>query len=173
MSDSIVSVGEHDRAATHTLAAVCLAHGDGSAIEVRECSLAPVGPTDVVVDVELAGLGHSDALVVADRYQVKAPVPFVPGSEFAGVVVGVGADVVTPAVGDRVVGTMFVGACAQRVVAPARAVTVVPEGLDATTAIAGGVNYATSYHALRSVAALRAGETVLVLGAAGGVGLAR
>ena len=157
----------------HTVAAVCTRHGhDDGVITVQETPVAAPGPGEALVEVELAGLGHSDALVVADRYQVKASVPFVPGSEFAGVVTAVGAGTVGVAVGDRVLGTMFVGACARHVVADARVLQPIPDGVDAATAIAGGVAYATAYHALRSVAGLRAGETVLVLGAAGGVGLA-
>ena len=153
------------------LAAVCAAHGlDGLA--TQQIDLPALGERDVEVEVEVAGIGHSDVLVVQNRYQVKAAVPFVPGSEFGGTVVALGAQVTGLALGDRVVGTLFVGACAQRVVAPAATVRRVPDGADLGATIAGGVSYETSYHALRSIAQVQPGEVVLVLGAAGGVGLA-
>lgn len=153
-------------------AAQCNEYGNGDGISVVEVDVPAPGAGEVAVDVDIAGLAHVDMLVVANKYQVKAPLPFIPGSEFAGIVAAVGAGVTTPVVGDRVVGTMFVGACAERVVVRADNVRVLAPDLDGATAIAGGVSYATSYHALRSVAAVQPGETVLVLGASGGVGLA-
>lgn len=160
-----------DRSTGTALAAHCVAYGiDGVVIEPVE--LPALGAGDVEVAVELAGIGHSDVLVVQNRYQVKAPLPFVPGSEFGGVVTAVGAAVEHLQAGDRVVGTMFVGACAQRLVAPAATVRCVGADADLATVIAGGVSYETAYHSLRSIAAVQPGETVLVLGAGGGVGLA-
>ena len=147
-------------------------YGDGSGIVITDVEVGPLGPGDIEVEVAVAGIGHSDMLVVANRYQVSAPLPFVTGSEFAGTVVAVGSEVAAPSVGEQVMGTMFVGACAQRVVVPAAQVRVIPDGLGALAAIAGGVSYETAYHALRSIAEVRPGETVLVLGAGGGVGLA-
>lgn len=157
---------------TTVRAAWCTEYGSGDGIAVAEADLPPLAPTDVQVDVELAGLGHSDVLVVANRYQVSAPLPFVPGSEFAGVVTDLGAEVAGLARGDRVAGTVFVGACAERVVVPAANLRKIPDGVEPSVAVAGGVAYATAYHALRSVAAVQPGETVIVLGAAGAVGLA-
>lgn len=152
-------------------AAVCRSHGlDGIAVEATD--LAPLGDHDARVEVELAGLGHADMLVVQNKYQVKATVPFVPGSEFVGTVRAVGARVTNLAVGDRVLGTMFVGACAEQVVVPAASVQQIAAGVDPATIIAGGIAYETAYHALRSVAEVRPGQTVMVLGAGGGVGLA-
>lgn len=153
-------------------AAQCNEYGDGGGITVVEVDVPSPGAGEIVVDVDVAGLAHVDMLVVANKYQVKAPLPFVPGSEFAGVVAELGEGVTTLHVGDRVAGTMFVGACAERVVVRADNVRALHDGVDGATAIAGGVSYATSYHALRSVAAVQPGETVLVLGASGGVGLA-
>lgn len=153
-------------------AAQCTEYGNGDGIAVAEVDVPAPGAGEIAVDVEIAGLAHVDMLVVANKYQVKAPLPFVPGSEFAGVVAEVGEGVTSVRVGDRVVGTMFVGSCAERVVVRADNVRVLGDGVDGATAIAGGVSYATSYHALRSVAAVQPGEVVLVLGASGGVGLA-
>jgi NADPH2:quinone reductase len=113
-----------------------------------------------------------DVLLVADRYQISVPPPFVPGSEFAGVVTEVAGDVGGVAVGDRVAGTALVGAFAEEVVVDASAVRPVPAGVDLRHAAAFGVAHRTAYHVLRSVAGLRAGEDLVVLGAGGGVGLA-
>jgi NADPH2:quinone reductase len=113
-----------------------------------------------------------DVLVMANTYQVSVPVPFVPGSEVAGVVAEVGEGVDGFAVGDRVFGSMIVGAFAEEVVVAAGTLSHVPEGVDDRTAAAFGVAYKTAYHVLRSVAALQPGEELIVLGAGGGVGSA-
>jgi NADPH:quinone reductase len=103
---------------------------------------------------------------------VSIPVPFVPGSELAGIVEEVAADVTNLAVGDRVFGSTFVGGFAERVVVAASSLTPIPDGVDFRSAAAFGVAHGTAYHALRSVADVQPGDWVLVLGAAGGVGLA-
>jgi NADPH2:quinone reductase len=113
-----------------------------------------------------------DVLVVADEYQVSIPTPFTPGSEFAGVVTDVADDVEGLAIGDRVCGATFTGAFAEAALAPAAALNPVPDRVTFAEAAAFGVAHTTAYHALRSVAEVQAGETVAVLGAAGGVGLA-
>jgi NADPH2:quinone reductase len=125
-----------------------------------------------VVDVAFAAVNFPDVLIVAGRYQVNVPTPFVPGSEFSGVVrsVGPGADAV--AVGDRVFGATMTGAYAEQVVVPAGALRLVPDGVGLDAAAAIWVAHATAYHALRSIAEVAPGERVVVLGAAGGVGLA-
>jgi NADPH2:quinone reductase len=109
---------------------------------------------------------------VAGEYQIKVPPPFVPGSEFAGVVAEVGAGVDALSVGERVFGSAMVGAFAEHIVAPATSLTPIPDGVDAAVAAAFGVAHRTAYHVLRSVAGVRAGDEVVVLGAGGGVGLA-
>jgi NADPH2:quinone reductase len=110
--------------------------------------------------------------VVANEYQVSAPLPFIPGSEFAGVVTEVAEGVSPVKVGDRVSGTGFVGAFAEEVVAPATVLTPIPDGVDERAAAAFGVAHRTAYHVLRSVARVQPGEELIVLGAGGGVGLA-
>jgi NADPH:quinone reductase len=105
-------------------------------------------------------------------YHASWPLPLIPGSEFAGTVAAAGPGVAGLASGDRVAGTVAVGAFAERVVAPAAALWRVPDGADLADAAAFRVTYLTSYHALRSVADARPGDWVVVLGAAGGVGLA-
>jgi NADPH2:quinone reductase len=126
----------------------------------------------VRVRAAAAAVNFPDVLIVANEYQVKVPVPFVPGSEFAGAVDAVGDGVTGLAVGDRVFGTVFVGAFAEEVVVGASALTRIPDGVDERVASAFGVAHRTAYHVLRSVASLQPGEELVVLGAGGGVGLA-
>jgi NADPH2:quinone reductase len=126
----------------------------------------------VVVDVQAAAVNFTDVLMLQNRYQLSATPPFVPGSEFAGVVHAMGPGVHAPLPGTRVSGVTFVGAFAERIAVPAASLTVLPDEVDLRAAAGFSVAYGTAYHALRSAAALRAGETLAVLGAAGGVGLA-
>ncbi len=124
------------------------------------------------VKVEAAAVNFPDVLICANQYQVSIPVPFTPGSEFAGRVDQVGEGVESFAVGDRVFGSAMVGAFAEYVAVPASALRRTPDGVESRHAAGFWVAHATAYHALRSVAAVQPGEVVVVLGAAGGVGLA-
>jgi NADPH2:quinone reductase len=126
----------------------------------------------VVIDVHAAGVNFPDGLMVRGEYQMKPPRPFTPGNEVAGVVTALGADVTTLQVGQRVVTLCGLGGFAEKVVVPAERALPIPESMDFN--IAGGLMlvYGTSLHALQNKARLKAGETLLVLGAAGGVGLA-
>lgn len=126
----------------------------------------------VLVQVEAAAVNFPDVLLVAGEYQVELLPPFVPGSELAGVVVEVAPDVTSVRPGDRVFGSTMVGAFAEVAVVSAVSLTPIPAGIAAEAAAAFGVAHRTGYHVLRSVAALRAGEELVVLGAGGGVGLA-
>ncbi len=166
-------------------AAHCPAYGPPEVVEVGEQPSPPLGPGQVRVAVEAASVNFPDVLLVAGEYQIKVPPPFVPGSEFAGVVVarGEGADGVGgpavggpavggPAVGDRVFGTGLVGAFAEEIVVAPSALTRIPAGVSAAHAAAFGVAHRTAHHVLRSVASVQPGEQVIVLGAGGGVGLA-
>jgi len=154
-------------------AAVCREYGAPEVVAVVADQPSP-SPADgqVRVQVRAAAVNFPDVLIVADQYQMHAPLPFVPGSEFAGVVTEIGAGVDTVAVGDRVSGTCFVGAFAEQVVVASTALTPVADGVDDEHAAAFGVAHRTAYHVLRSVAAVQPGEHVIVLGAGGGVGLA-
>lgn len=122
--------------------------------------------------VTAASVNFADVLIVADQYQMSVPPPFVPGSEFAGVVDVLGDGVELLAVGDRVFGASFVGAFSEEIVVSASSVTPTPDAVDDAEAAAFGVAHRTSYNVLRSVARLQAGEQLVVLGAGGGVGLA-
>ncbi|MBW8482040.1 NADPH:quinone oxidoreductase family protein [Actinomadura parmotrematis] len=130
------------------------------------------GPGQVVIGVEAAGVNYVDGLFVRGRYQIKPPLPFVPGGEVAGTVVAAGPDVTSPAVGTRVLAMCGLGGFAERVAVPASAAVPLPEKLDAVRAATFTQSYCTALFALRTRARLAAGERVLVLGAGGGTGLA-
>ncbi len=153
-------------------AAVCHAHGGPETVTVEEVPSPVPGPGQVRVRVAAAAVNLPDVLLVADRYQLTVDTPFVPGSEFTGVVEEVAADVQSWRVGDRVMGTVLVGAFAEEAVVAEGSVLAVPDGVDDRHAAAFGVAHRTAYHVLRSVACLQTGEELVVLGAGGGVGLA-
>jgi NADPH2:quinone reductase len=153
-------------------AAQCLAYGPPSSVVVVDVPDPIPTAGQVVVDVAAAAVNFPDVLLVADKYQVHLPVPFTVGSEFAGTVRSVGDGVDGVAVGDRVMGSTMFGAFAEQIVVAASSLQPVHPDVDLATAAASGVAHQTAYHALRSMAGLAAGEWVVVLGAAGGVGLA-
>jgi NADPH2:quinone reductase len=130
------------------------------------------GAGEVVIEVKAAGVNFPDVLIVQGKYQVKPALPFTPGSELAGVVSQVGEGVPHIKVGDKVIAFVAQGAFAEQAVASAAAVMPMPPGMDFDTAAAITLTYGTSHHAVVDRAALKPGETLLVLGAAGGVGLA-
>lgn len=153
-------------------AALCTRYGPPEGLELREVPDPEPGRLDVVVDVHACGVNFPDVLMVQDLYQYKPPLPFAPGGEVAGVVSAVGDDVVGVSVGDRVAASCGTGGFAEKVVVRATSTFPIPESIDLTVAAGFLTTHGTSYHALRDRAALRPGETLLVLGAAGGVGLA-
>ncbi|KUI26676.1 zinc-binding dehydrogenase [Mycobacterium sp. GA-2829] len=153
-------------------AAVCPAYGPPEVVRIEELPSPAPGPGEVVVRVAAAAVNYPDVLLIAGHYQVHVPVPFVPGSEFAGTVIRIGAQTAAFAVGDRVSGTAINGAFAEEVAVAAAALTPVAAGVDDHTAAASGVAHRTAWHTLRSVARIAAGDEVIVLGAGGGVGLA-
>lgn len=153
-------------------AARCTEYGPASGLEVVELDGLEPGPGEVLVRVHAAAVNFPDVLIVANRYQVRAPLPFTPGSEFAGVVAALGPGVSGPPVGSPVAGAVLSGAFAEQVVVPAASLRHVPDGLDMVHAAAFHVTYATAYHSLVTVGQGAAGEWAAVLGAAGGVGSA-
>ena len=152
-------------------AALARRHGDPSVVELAEVPAPELEAGRVRVRVHVAAVNFPDVLLVADTYQMSVPTPFIPGSEFAGVVTEVHDDEGV-AVGDRVFGSTLVGAFAEEVVVPGASLTRIPAGVDDPMAAAFGVAYRTAYHVLRSVAVLQPGEELVVLGAGGGVGTA-
>src|ERR1700722_18364098 len=153
-------------------AALCSTYGGPEVVAVTDIDPPPLGAGEVRVLVHVGAINFPDLLVIANTYQMSAPLPFITGSEFAGVVAGVGDGVERLDVGDRVFGSCFVGAFADEVVVGAGAVTAIPPEVDDHVAAAFGVAYKTAYHVLRSVAMLQPGEQLIVLGAGGGVGSA-
>lgn len=152
-------------------AAICRSYGTPEDLVIDDLPDLTAGPGQLVVRVHAAAVNFPDVLLIAGRYQVRIPVPFIPGSELAGEVIAVG-DGTPLRPGQRVSATTPTGAFAEQALLDAGAVTLIPDGVDFASAAAFGVAYRTAYHALRSVAALRQGDWVVVLGAAGGVGLA-
>ncbi|MEO6771847.1 MAG: NADPH:quinone oxidoreductase family protein [Kofleriaceae bacterium] len=126
----------------------------------------------VLIDVKAAGVNFPDLLITQGKYQFKPTPPFSPGGEAAGVVSAVGAGVTSLKVGDRVATTLLYGAYAEQVVAPELATVKLPDAVPFEIGAATLLTYATTYHALVDRAALAHGESLLVLGAAGGVGIA-
>ena len=142
------------------------------ALRVEEVAAPTCGAKEVLIEVRAAGVNFPDVLLVKGQYQFKAPLPFAPGFELAGVAKAVGADVKHVKVGDHVLAIVTHGAFAQEVVALADRVMPLPKGVDLELAAAMMFTYGTSLYALKDRGELKAGETLLVLGAAGGVGLA-
>jgi NADPH2:quinone reductase len=128
--------------------------------------------SDVVIAAEAIGVNYPDGLLVQGLYQMKPPVPFVPGMEVAGRVAAVGPDVKALKVGDRVGALSMVGGYAEKVSAPEASVMKLPDGLSAEDACALMCGYGTSHHALKQRGQLKAGETLCVMGASGATGVA-
>lgn len=145
--------------------------GGPDVLEATDGAALVPGPGQVLVDVVGAGVNFPDGLVVAGTYQTKPALPFVPGCEVAGTVGALGEGVDGPAVGTRVIGFCGLGGYAEQVLVDARMVHPLPDTIDLVAASTIPVVYGTSYHGLVDRAGLRAGETLLVLGASGGVGL--
>jgi len=151
-------------------AVICRSYGTPEDLVIEEVADPVPGPGQVVVRVRAAAVNFPDVLFIAGKYQVKIPPPFIPGNEIAGEVIS--ADDGAPfRPGQRVSGTTF-GAFAEQALLDAGSAMLMPDDADFASAAAFGVTYRTAYHALRSVAQVAEAEWVVVLGAAGGVGLA-
>ena len=153
-------------------AVLCRAFGPPSGLTLEEVPAPRPGPGQVLIRVEASAVNFPDTLIVQGRYQVRPPLPFSPGGEVAGVVAELGEGAAGPPPGTRVLAMTGHGGFAEMAVASADAVVEVPADVDAVSAAALSYAYGTTLHALRDRAGLRPGETVLVLGAAGGAGLA-
>ncbi len=153
-------------------AIVCHEFGPIEHLVVEEQADPVAKSGEVLIDVRAAGVNFPDGLMVRGEYQMKPSRPFIPGTEVAGIVSAVGPDVNGLSVGQRVVALCGLGGFAERVVAPAGRVLAIPDAMDFNTAGGFMLVYGTSMHALADKARTREGESLLVLGAAGGVGLA-
>jgi NADPH2:quinone reductase len=153
-------------------ALLCTGFGPLEHLAIREIASPRPGPNQVLIDVKAASLNFPDVLMAQGLYQVKPPLPFSPGTEIAGVIVEAGTEVRGFRAGDRVSAVAGWGGFAEECAVDAGWVTALPDGMDFETGAAFLFTYETSLHALRDRGRLEAGETLLVLGAAGGVGLA-
>lgn len=152
-------------------ALVCNAYGPPEALTIAQIDDPSAGDGEILIDVAAAGINFPDILSIAGTYQVKTPPPFVPGNEAAGTVTAVGSGVTRFAVDDKVIIATRGNAFAEKCVAHEATAMHLPDGLSFEQGAGFSVTYGTSYHALKQSADLQAGETVLVLGAAGGVGI--
>jgi NADPH2:quinone reductase len=153
-------------------AVLCKAYGPPESLVIEDVPSPKAEAGQVVISVKAAGVNFPDLLVIQNKYQFKPPLPFSPGGEVAGIVKEVGAGVTNVKVGDRVLASTGFGGFAEEVLAPAARCIQFPQNMDFVTASAFVMTYGTSHHALKDRAKLKQGETLLVLGAAGGVGLA-
>jgi len=149
----------------------CKAWGPVSDLVIEEWDKPVPGDEDVVIDVKAAGINFPDILVIAGKYQDKIPPPFIPGNEASGIVSAVGSKVSRFKVGDKVIVAPRGGAFAEKCKVHQNAAMPLPDPLSFEQGAGYAVTYGTSYHALKQCAALQADETLLVLGAAGGVGI--
>ncbi|MGA0795527.1 MAG: NADPH:quinone oxidoreductase family protein [Quisquiliibacterium sp.] len=152
-------------------ALICEAFGPIENLQLKEMPSPQPGPGQLVVQMKSAGVNFPDALMVQGKYQVKPPFPFSPGGEIAGVVKAVGSGVTRFSVGDRVMALTSTGGFAQECLTEEARTLPLPQGMDFDTGAALMLTYCTSLHALKDVGDLRPGETLVVLGAAGGVGV--
>lgn len=151
---------------------VCTEFGPPENCAVEEIESQKPDKDQVLIDVKRASLNFPDALMIEGRYQHKPLLPFSPGMDLAGIVREVGENVTHLAAGDRVIAFSGVGAFAEMCIAPKDKVVAMPANMSFEAAAAFGITYATAIHSFRECARLQPGETVLVLGAAGGVGIA-
>ncbi len=153
-------------------ALICKEYGPPEALVLDELPSPPLGPKDVRIRVRACGVNFPDVLIIQNKYQIKPPLPFAPGGEVAGEIMEVGTAVRRLSPGDKVMALTGYGGFAEEVVVDENRVLPMPSGMDFITAAGFTMVYGTTYHALVQRAALRPEETLVVLGAAGGVGLA-
>ena len=153
-------------------AVLCKAFGPAETLVLEEIASPAIKKNEILLDVHAAGVNFPDTLIIEGKYQFKPPFPFSPGGEAAGVVCEVGEKVSHLKVGDRVMALTGWGSFAEQVAVPGYNVLPIPPSMDFNIAAAISKTYGTSMHALKQRANLQPGETLLVLGASGGVGLA-
>lgn len=150
----------------------CQVHGLPESLQLVDAQVPSIDGSEVLIQVKACGVNFPDVLIIQNKYQFKPTLPFSPGGEVSGVIAAVGENVKHLKVGDRVVALCGWGGFAEYVAVKSSRVFPMPEGLDFIHAACTLYTYGTSYHALKDRAQLKDGETLLVLGAAGGVGLA-
>lgn len=154
-------------------ALICTEYGLPDSLEFRDIATPEIGPHQVLIKVHAAGVNFPDGLIIQNKYQIKPNLPFTPGGEVSGVVIGMGQEVSGFEIGQRVLAPLGgYGGFAEEAIAEDWRVLAIPPTMGHDTAAVFAVTYGTSYHALKQRGQLKPGETLLVLGAAGGVGLA-
>lgn len=153
-------------------AVLCKTYGPPESLVIEEVETPAIGDDQVLIDVHAAGINFPDTLIIENKYQFKPPLPFTPGTEVAGIVKAVGKSVTRFKTGDPVMGFNAIGAFAEEMAAPEATTWHKPEGLNFEEAAGFIMIYGTSYYGLKNRGQLKPGETLLVLGASGGVGLA-
>ncbi len=153
-------------------ALLCTHYGTPDDLELADIADPTPGPGEVVVRIKAAALNFFDTLIIAGKYQTKPAFPFSPAAEFAGTIESLAPDVTSLKIGDRVLGMTGYGAARERIAVAAGKLVKLPDGLDFDRAAGLCVTYGTTLHALKDRARLKSGETLAVLGASGGVGLA-
>ena len=153
-------------------ALLCTQFGPPDLLELRDVNSPVPGQGEVVITVKAASVNFPDVLIIENKYQFKPPLPFSPGSELSGVIKTVGSGVTAFNVGDRVMAFTIYGAFVEEVKVATDTVFPMPAGMEFATAAAMLMTYGTMDHALRDRGAVKPGETVLVLGASGGIGIA-
>ena len=146
--------------------------GGPQALRLEETAEPSPGPDDILIRVTAVGLNFFDTLLLRNQYQVSPPLPFSPGAEIAGAIEGVGANVPDFKLGQRVVAYVGGNGCREKVVTKAKNAVPIPDGVSDEVAAGITITYGTALHGLKDRAGLQAGETVAILGAAGGAGLA-
>ena len=153
-------------------ALLCKEYGPPERLVLEDAAEPSLGPGQVRIAIKACGVNFPDLLIIAGKYQQRPPMPFSPGAEIAGEVVEVADDVAGFAAGQRVAAASMFGGMAEQICVDARTVVALPDGVEYVSAAAFLLAYGTAYHALKQRADMQAGETLVVLGAAGGVGLA-
>lgn len=153
-------------------AILCKTLGGPDGLTIEDIAPGPPGDGEVAVAVKAVGLNFFDTLIIQGKYQVKPELPFSPGGEIAGVVTKLGRNVTHLKAGDRVMGYVGHGGAREEAVVKANGLSLIPEGLSDEIAAGLSITYGTTLHALKDRAYMKAGETLAILGAAGGVGQA-
>jgi NADPH2:quinone reductase len=153
-------------------AIVCRAYGPPESLDYADLPDLKPGPGEIVLSIKAVATNFPDTLIIQGKYQFQPPLPFTPGTDVAGAVKAVGEGVTSVKIGDRVLGLVMHGGYAEEVVMPPANLIPIPDNADFVSAAAIQLTYGTAYHALVDRAQIQPGETLLVLGAAGGVGMA-
>lgn len=153
-------------------AVLCKAYGPPSSLVVEDIPSPELQPGQAIVSVKAAGVNFPDTLIIQGKYQLKPPLPFSPGGEVAGIIIRKESEITDFNIGDRVIASLGFGGFAEEVAASSNQLLPIPEGMDYIEASSFLLTYGTSLHALKDRGRLKKGETLLVLGAGGGVGIA-